>query len=316
MDPLIGLGIVSGIGGLASSLAGNKMAFNQSKQLMDYQYELQQKAIDAQNLYNSPAEQMKRLSDANLNANLVYGSGVDGNQSSAANPSLSNRSVDIANPLQDIEANYRASRLLDIQEKNAETERAYTAAKTVGQLLNNTFADKSLEDRLKTVAAKLANVLEDTNLKSSNISLNASKANNLQELTRKYASEVDLNKAKTVVEKMKPSEVMANIKYIRAKTAESNSRTAVNKKQLSVMDSIINMNDAKAQSLINLAVLYSEDATNTYEKTVFQRQLNKIGAGNMTQKDKVKTLVDIARIMAGMYSGMTGAGASVAKAAL
>lgn len=34
-----------------------------------------------QNLYNSPAEQMKRLREAGLNPNLVYGNGVDGNAS-------------------------------------------------------------------------------------------------------------------------------------------------------------------------------------------------------------------------------------------
>lgn len=305
MDPLIGAGLIAGVGSLGSSLfsafGGQKM----SKDMMDYQYKLQQKAIDAQNLYNSPAEQMKRLNVAGLNPNLVYGNGVDGNQSGAANPSMANRNLDIANPLQDMAENYRASRLLDIQEKNSEVDRQYTAAKTVGQLLDNKYLDESMKDRLQLVAANLANIIEDTNLKTSNVMLNASRANNLEELTRKYAAEVDLTKAKTIVEKMRPQEIKANIGLILAKTNLTN-------KQIEVAQSVIELNGAKVQSVLAQALYYGANASYIGKKSVFQGQLNKIGAGNMTNKDKVRTLVDLARIVAGFYQQGAKIGASAA----
>lgn len=309
MDPLIGAGLISGIGSLGASLFSAYGGQHMSKDMMDYQFMLQQKAIDKQNLYNSPAEQMKRLNAAGLNPNLVYGSGVDGNQSSAANPSMGNRNIDVANPLQDLAENYRASKLLDIQEKNAETDRALTAAKTVGQLLDNRFADETMKDRIEQVAANLANTLEDTILKSSNTSLNASKANNLEELTRKYKTEIPLIEAKTVTERMRPQEIIEGIKLIRSKVR-------LNSKQEDYLDSLIEVNGARIKQLIAMAYYYDAGTINTYARTTFQNQLNNIGAGNMTNRDKANMLLDIARVLAGVYTGVVSAGSSVAKAAL
>ena len=50
------------------------------KELMDHQFELNQRQWAAENEYNSPGAQMQRLKSAGLNPNLVYGSGaVTGN---------------------------------------------------------------------------------------------------------------------------------------------------------------------------------------------------------------------------------------------
>lgn len=309
MDPLIGAGLISGVGSLGASLFSAFGGQHLSKDMMDYQYKLQQQAIDAQNLYNSPAEQMKRLNIAGLNPNLVYGNGVDGNQSSAASPSMGNRNLDLANPLQDLAENYKASRLLEIQEKNSETERAYTAAKTVGQLLNNKYLDESMKDRLQLVAANVANTLSDTNLKESNISLNASKANNLEELTRLYTKQIDLTEAKTVTERLRPDEIREGIKLIKSKIN-------VNNKQVDYLDSLIAVNGAKVQQLIAMAYYYNAGTINTYARTEFQNQMNKIGFGNMSKKDKVNFMLEVTKLLAGMATGMMNAGAGIAKAAL
>lgn len=53
-------------------------------ELAKYQQEANQKSIDAQNAYNSPAMQMGRYNDAALNPNLIYGQGTPGNQQSIA----------------------------------------------------------------------------------------------------------------------------------------------------------------------------------------------------------------------------------------
>ena len=71
MNPLIGAGLISGVGSLFGSLASSGISQKQSKELMDYQYQLQQQAIEKANLYNSPTEQMKRLASAGLNPNLT-----------------------------------------------------------------------------------------------------------------------------------------------------------------------------------------------------------------------------------------------------
>ena len=101
MLPEIGAALISAGGGVLSGIANMFTGEHQSKELMKYQSEFQQQAIDRQNFYNSPAEQMKRLTAAGLNPNLVYGSGVDGNQSSAASPSMANVRGMFDNPLQD-----------------------------------------------------------------------------------------------------------------------------------------------------------------------------------------------------------------------
>lgn len=49
-----------------------------------YTQKQQQKAIDKQNAYNSPVEQMKRFNAAGLNTALLYGQVADGNQSQPA----------------------------------------------------------------------------------------------------------------------------------------------------------------------------------------------------------------------------------------
>lgn len=57
----------------AASFIGNRYTQHQ-----------QQKAIDKQNAYNSPVEQMKRFKAAGLNTALLYGQVADGNQSQPA----------------------------------------------------------------------------------------------------------------------------------------------------------------------------------------------------------------------------------------
>lgn len=77
----------------AVSLISNAIAARSSKkqaertnaanlELSKYQYAEQEKQIDKQNLYNSPASQMARYTDAGLNPNLIYGQGNSGNQAS------------------------------------------------------------------------------------------------------------------------------------------------------------------------------------------------------------------------------------------
>lgn len=93
MDPVIGGSLISGVGSLLNSgigMASQRRANIQNMQLAKYQNNWQTAENDKawnrsvemwnlQNQYNSPTAQMSRLRQAGLNPNLVYGSGVTGN---------------------------------------------------------------------------------------------------------------------------------------------------------------------------------------------------------------------------------------------
>lgn len=76
-------------GSLIASRSQKKQAERTAKANIDLQnlaFEQNQAAIDKQNLYNTPANQMGRFLSAGLNPNLIYGQGAagGGNQSQAA----------------------------------------------------------------------------------------------------------------------------------------------------------------------------------------------------------------------------------------
>ncbi len=78
---MLGSIIGAGLNFLGNVIGGN-IAAKSNERAADKQYEYQKDLINRQNVYNSPANQMKRLQEAGLNPNLVYGGGnVSGNQS-------------------------------------------------------------------------------------------------------------------------------------------------------------------------------------------------------------------------------------------
>lgn len=78
---LIGGGL-SAAGSLFSNLIGNHQTNSANMELAKYQYKKDLEMWNANNIYNSPEQQMIRLSQAGLNPNLVYGNGsVVGNTS-------------------------------------------------------------------------------------------------------------------------------------------------------------------------------------------------------------------------------------------
>lgn len=79
--PIIAAG-VSAAGAIGSKLLGNA----QARKMADYEFSNNLKMWNLQNAYNSPSQQMKRLKDAGLNPNLVYGNGAVGNTSGGTLP--------------------------------------------------------------------------------------------------------------------------------------------------------------------------------------------------------------------------------------
>lgn len=81
-------GQAAGLAGISTvgNIAGQLLANRANMKLAQYSYEQEREMIRQQNLYNSPAEQIKRYEEAGLNPALIYGNGVSsaGNQSSIA----------------------------------------------------------------------------------------------------------------------------------------------------------------------------------------------------------------------------------------
>lgn len=93
--PIIG-GALSALGGLFGIKSGsdaNKTNLQIAREtnaanaeLAKYNWEQQKDMWNAQNAYNTPSAQMQRYRDANLNPNLIYGQGSNGNSTSIPTP--------------------------------------------------------------------------------------------------------------------------------------------------------------------------------------------------------------------------------------
>ena len=69
------MGFLSAIANVGSSLLGGYIDNYYNRKAAKQQYEYQMAMWNANNAYNTPAEQMKRLREAGLNPNLIYGGG-------------------------------------------------------------------------------------------------------------------------------------------------------------------------------------------------------------------------------------------------
>lgn len=104
-----------------------------------------------QNLYNSPAEQMKRLKEAGLNANLVYGNGVKteagpvrSTEAKAWNPQVPDfsgigRGVSSAiQTYQDVALQQEQVKIMKQQQQNMAMDNTIKSAQLAGMLQDNT----------------------------------------------------------------------------------------------------------------------------------------------------------------------------------
>lgn len=122
-DKAIGAAAITGGGSILTS--GLNYMFN--RKLAKYQYELDQQAIDRQNAYNSPIQQMARYKEAGLNPNMIYGSGGSaGNQSEV--PRFDAPRVNFENPLQGALSTYFDARLKTAQEEDLKQQAEYKKA--------------------------------------------------------------------------------------------------------------------------------------------------------------------------------------------
>lgn len=153
--------ILAGAGSLFNSFS-SFLGQSQSKSLMRYQAKLNQEAIDRQNVYNSPIEQVKRLREAGLNENLAFGNGVTGNQSSAPNVGIANRNPQLDTGLLDAVKTYFQRKQLENETRQTDAN-TFLAAANAGlatarryrEMQNAALFDKTLDIQVEKAKADL-----------------------------------------------------------------------------------------------------------------------------------------------------------------
>lgn len=222
MGELLGGALVAGAGSLANSLIGNSLGYDQSVKLMKLQAQLNQSAIDAQNRYNDPINQMTRLTNAGLNKNLVYGNGqVVGNTSNAANVNAVNRSVPFDTGITQAVQQYQQMKQIDqgVKESSARVDKL--KAETLSQLTDNAWKTGTLDARIKMESQDLANkILQGNKLQEETNNL-VIQAQNLAEQTKSIMATTRLTEEKAA------SEVIHR-KLMGQQISESESRIIMN----------------------------------------------------------------------------------------
>ena len=141
-------GAISAAGGIAGGLIG---AYS-NERAARIQGEMQQDMINRQNVYNSPANQMKRLQEAGLNPNLVYSGGnVTGNQSGTGTaPTIaSNGDYGISRALQGIQTHMAIENHdMDMQMKQQQLLQEKQKTKSLPLQIAAQLQKTASEDRL------------------------------------------------------------------------------------------------------------------------------------------------------------------------
>ena len=239
--PLIGAGasLAGGIASNASTARQNSL----NRQWQERVYERQRKDAltdrDFENFYNSPAEQMKRLKEAGLNPNLVYGNG------NATEASASARSSNMGSP-EFRPANWTAAAsglsssfmdIYDMQQKQAQTDNVKAATDLARQQLVTEglrqaqiaagTAKTSVDTESSKFGLDLARDLRDTSLEAAkaNLQHTVSQINKANAETTRTGVETGISLARNEREALMNAQNLKKgleeILQIRANTAKS-----------------------------------------------------------------------------------------------
>ena len=283
--PLIG----SGLQNAWNAIVGK----DQSKDLMRYQYELNQQAIDAQNRYNSPLAQMERLEAAGLNPNLVYGNGVDGNQSSAASVGLSNRNPQFENGFMDTVSSIFKRRQIENETKVADSTRdkqladaQLSQARYLDVMQDVSRKDATFDTFVEQARANLEHTQQSINESRQRVIESEQRTENLKETVNEIRARVKNLDAKTITELLRPSEIRANIGLIKERTKST-------AKQREVMDSVIRLNDKKLDYLFALTEYTWEKRDLSALEYDLQKRMQDVGLGKVSPRDLLYLIKDL-----------------------
>lgn len=144
----------------------NKQSFNQSQGSSDRAFALnfwaQNYFMDKQNEYNKPINQMRRLEEAGLNPNLVYGSGADALSASPSGGGA--QGVTFPQTKMSLDVIEKKHMLNSIRQQDANIARTEADTRAVNENIN--IAKAQLALRQAESRARVAQINADTRYKT------------------------------------------------------------------------------------------------------------------------------------------------------
>lgn len=277
------IGAAAALGSSIIGAASNarKRKVRQAKEIADYNNKLAIENWERQNEYNSPQQQMQRLSEAGLNPNLVYGSGA-GSTGNAG--TLDTAQMD-SNP-----ENYNGS---DFVNGIANAVGTYYNIQTAQQKLNNERQVESL-NRAKEESIRLKNEFDAS---VNGYKLETMALQTQQEAFKTYFKQVaDYQKTVKQIDNL-----ISELDHTKAKTAETYEQIKNLRKQRSYIDATIskmNIDIKEAQQRMR----FSADLHPYYKQKMVIGNANDAAAyqNALTQGDYLQAKVLGEKIATGM----------------
>lgn len=284
--PLIGTGVQA----LYNTFVGQQ----QSKDLMEYQYQLNQKAIRQQNQYNSPIAQMQRLREAGLNPNLVYGNGVEGNQSSAPNVGLSNRNPQLDNGLLDTTNAIFKQKQIDNEtvltsasEQKTLADKALSEARYLNEMFDLHKKGLILDTELEKAKADLAHTQQSIEESRQRVNESTQRVSNLQSQANLLQEQIKYWDSHAKNE----SELMPDL--LRARMWQSMQAGNLSEAQTKVAETIAKLNDKKIEQLTELILGIQLDNGNKAIEFKLNDAMDRLGITGMKPKDFLNVIVQL-----------------------
>ena len=234
------------------------------------------------------------MRQAGLNPNLVYGNGVDGNQSAAPNVGIANRSQNSDFGFAESVANVfrrrqieNETRLAAANEQNILAQQLLNTARYMDVMQDVARKDATYETYVQKAAADLQHTNQAIEESRQRVAESKQRVTNLKETIKQIHAITRNYDARTITEKLRPNEV-------RAHTRLMSEQATTSAKQRELYDSIIALNDQKIDQLIMMIDLmssqkYSIDLEN--EMTAKMRELGIQGASGKDILQFVKDLI-------------------------
>lgn len=228
----VGSIVQGGLGLLGGLFSGNKQ-FKQQQKLMQQQFDLQKQMFDYTSAYNTPEQQIKRMKEAGLNPNLLYGQGsvagttgqtgsISGGQAPDNKMTLSSpdylaaanqmknqdkladtqADLDVANAgLARAKTLTEAFNAMDAENKAKYSDEYYAAVRdlTRNKAVESENSSKLMLSSIAVNEAKINNINQDTALKFAQEITEKQNFKNAQATYHKIVSEVGLNNANKFV---------------------------------------------------------------------------------------------------------------------
>lgn len=244
-------GLASGFGSLLG-FGSQKSANQTNMELAKYQYDRALEMWNLQNEYNTPSEQRKRLQEAGLNPNLVYGHGQVQGLTSAPAPQYQTPHIGAYTNFGSLGVEQALTTYMGLKKMaadldNTEAQTANTEAQTANVIENRKLIPQQYElNVLDIISKRIQNAKNDIDLEywrkqwDNTCDLLAAQTDN-------YDSQTDLNEAKVYTEKAQPSLVLAKTRNTDVDTLLKGAQTVTERTKQVLNASQTNLNNQQSQ---------------------------------------------------------------------